>query len=384
MANNLQDIMPKILARALVTLRRRLVMPALVNRDYSQAAAQRGDTVNVPVPPVIGARDVAPGHVPVASPDATWTSVPIPLNYWKEAPIAMTDKQRLEVLDDAVMMAVDSAANSLAEAVNASIFAQYHGVYGFAGTPGTTPFGSNYAEASAARKVLNIQKAPLADRRMVIDPDAEENAINLSQFADASFSAGPGVILDGQIGRKIGFDWFMDQQVPRHVSTPLSAGAATVNGAHAVGAGSTDNGRTGTVSIAKATNDSPLVKGDILTFAGDDQTYTVLEDVNLAVGNTTVRIAPALQVAKTGGEAVTLKASHVVNLAFERNAFALAVRSFVQPAAPGTEVMTMVDSVTGLPLRLEVSRQHKQDNWSLDILWGTALVRPELACRVAG
>lgn len=384
MANNIDDIMPKILARGLLTLRKRLVMPTLVNRDYSADAAKKGNTVNVPLPPVVVARDVAPGHVPVAAPDLTWDSVPIALSNWKEAPIAMNDKEQLEVIDDAVMMAVDSAVNSLAEAVNESIFSKYKKVYGFVGTAGTTPFSTNYADASAARKVLNRQKASLADRRMVIDPDAEENAINLSQFADSSFAAGGGVILDGDIGRKVGFDWFMDQQIPIHTSTALSAGAATVNGVHAVNAGSTDNGRTGTVSIAKATNAAPLVAGDIISFAGDEQTYTVLADVTLAVGNTTVQISPALQTAKAGGEAMALKATHTVNLAFTPHAFALAVRTLPQPQAPGSKVLTMVDAQTGLPLRLEVSRQHKQDNWSFDILWGADLVRPELACRVAG
>jgi hypothetical protein len=379
MANTLDDLMPKILARGLVTLRKRLVMPGLVNRDYRTEAARRGQTIDVPMPPTVLARDVVPGAVPVATPDITETTVKLDLNFWKEAPLKFTDKEQLEVIDDAVLMATDAAANSLAEAVNASLFAEYPGVFGYVGTAGTTPFTGSpgtYAVATEARKRLNNQKAPLAERRIVIDPDAEEAAINLSAFADSSFAAGGGVILEGDIGRKLGFDWFMDQQVPSHTSTPLTAGAATVNGVHAAG--------VKTVSIAKATNTSPLVKGDIITIAGDSQTYVVTADVTLAVGNTNVTIEPALQVATAGGEAVALKATHIVNLAFNRAAFALAVRPLSQPQAPGSRVMTMVDSATGLPLRLEISRQHKQDNWSFDILWGTKLVRAELACRIAG
>jgi hypothetical protein len=176
----------------------------------------------------------------------------------------------------------------------------------------------------------------------------------------------------------------MDQQIPTHVTTPLSAGNATANGAQVVGAGSTDQGRTGTVSIAKATNASALVAGDVLSFAGDPQTYVVLTAVSLIVGNTTVAIAPALQVAKTGGELVTLRASHVVNLAFHRDAFGFVSRPLQASSANTMEVMSVADPVSGVALRLEVVRQNKQTLFDFDVLYGAECVRPELAARLAG
>ena len=379
MANVLDDLKPKILAMALRRLRGRLVMPSLVNRDYSPDTSTRGESVNVPIPPQVATREVSPGVTPAAAPDHTANTTPIALDQWHEAPIHFTDKDRVETIDASVEMAVEAAADALAEQVNGSVFARYYELYEFVGTPGTTPFTgaspNTYALASEARKVLNRNKAPLANRRIVLDPDAEEAAINLSEFADASFTSQSGVILEGDLGRKLGADWFMDQQVPTHESTPLTAGDATVDGVHAEGAT--------TISISKATNASPLVQGDIIEIAGDDQTYVVTADVELAVGDTDVTIAPGLKVATEGGEAVTLKGSHVVNLAMHRDAFALAVRAFRDPASDA-DVMTMVDDVTGLPLRLEVTRQNKQDYWSFDLLWGVKVIRPELGVRIAG
>jgi hypothetical protein len=213
---------------------------------------------------------------------------------------------------------------------------------------------------------------------MVIDPSAEANATSLAAFSQFLQSGDQNVITNGSIGRKLGFDWHMDQVVPTHNSTVLSAGAATVNGVAALGAY--------TISIAKATNASPLVAGDILTFAGDSQTYTVVADVTLAVGNTTVTVLPAVKVAKVGGEAVTLKASHVVNLAFHKDAFGFASRALedARVGAGSDDTFTFTDPVSKLTMRLGYRQEHHRTRFAFDMLYGAALVRPELATRVAG
>jgi hypothetical protein len=292
-------------------------------------------------------------------------------------------------MNGTIPMAADAAIKSLAEYVNGDLLGLYKDVYGVYGTAGTTPFSQadfqDLTDLTGVRAVLNKQLAPKSDRRLVLDVDAEAKALTKRAMQDASWRGGATALSEGQIGRTMGFDIFSDEQVKTHTSTPLTAGAATVNGVHAIGAGSTDGNLTGTVSIAKATNASPLVYGDILTFAGDTQTYVVLADVNLIVGNTTVSIAPALQTAKAGGEAVTLKASHVVNLAFNKYAIAFASRPFsgADPLALG-KYMSVADPVSGLALRLEVSREHKRTRFAYDILYGRKLVRRQLIARLLG
>ncbi len=378
MSNTLDNYVDKILATGLLALRNMTVMPRLVNTDYSKDAAKKGATVDIPTPPAIASRNVVPGVVPVAAGDMEPGLVQIPLSQWKEAPFVITDKERAEVDAGIIPQAVSVAIGALADDVNSYIFSFYPLVYGYTGTSGTTPFASTTIDARNARKLLNLQKCPTMDRRGVLDVDAAAAALGLSAFEDASASSDPRVVGEGIIGRKLGFDWAEDQQVPTHTSTPLTAGAATINGAHAVG--------VTTVSVAKATNTSPLVKGDIITFAGDTQTYVVTADVTLIVGNTDVVISPALKVAASGGEAVTLKATHVVNLTFNKFAFAFASRTLKDDdaAALGSIIRSAVDPVSGLTLRLEVTREHKQTKWAFDILFGAQLVRPELACRIAG
>ncbi len=379
MANDLSVLVPKLLAQGLMALRENAVMPRLVNRDYETEAAQKGDTVTIPIPSAIADRNVAPAVVPPASVDSTPTQALIPLDQWREAPFHLTDKEQKESLDNFIPMQASEAIKSLVNTANAFILAKYKGVYGFEGVAGTTPFATNTTEATNARKRLNVQLAPLDARRFVIDPDAEANALNLRAFQDMSFSGSAQGVVEGQINRKLGFDWFMDQQVPTHTKG-VATGTPLTNGTQALGLALvvTDGWTNDTAGI--------LVEGDIITFAGHTQTYVVTADV--ASGSTTgpasVPIAPGLQVAVGDGVAITVKATHVVNLAFHRDAFAFASRPLQDTEGLGNIIESATDPVSGLSLRLEVSRQHKQLQFSYDMLYGAALVRRELAVRAAG
>jgi hypothetical protein len=82
---------------------------------------------------------------------------------------------------------------------------------------------------------------------------------------------------------------------------------------------------------------------------------------------------------------VTLKASHVVNLAFHRDAFAFANRPIADTEFKGgNEFMQVTDPQTRITLALEISRQYKQTVWEFSLLYGVKLVRPELGVRIAG
>jgi hypothetical protein len=380
MANDLTNVIPQILAQGLMALRGATIMPRLVNTDYANEARAKGDTIDVPIPSAITAVQVAPNNTAPATADIAPTKVQIPLDQWWEAPFYLTDKDMAESIRGAIPMQVSEAVKSLGNKVNASLFGLYAGVYGFTGTAGTTPFGTanDISDSTNLRKVLNTQLAPLSPRRAVLDPDAEANALGQRAFQDASWRADAQGLIEGQIGRKMGFDWFMDQSVPTHTAGTLSG--VTVSGAHAVGAKSI------AVATAATTGSVALKKGDIVTFAGDSQTYAIAADATVGAGATgTITLVNGLALAKSGGEAVSVKASHVTNLGFHRDAFALAVRPLeAEGNGLGNIIQSAVDPVSGLALRLEVSREHKRTRWSFDILYGVKLVRPELAARLAG
>lgn len=369
-----------------MVIRKSTVMPMLVNHTSDEdptSTKSMGGVVEVIVPPTFTSRAVVPASVaPASQASPAPTTVKVSMDYWQEVNFPLTEKDinQLANNDAYVPMFLANAASTIADDISTSLLSQYKGIYGFVGTPGTTPFGVSTLEAQNAKQVLTEQKCPKQMRHLLLDTTGYANATGLPAFQSAFNSGSTDTIVEGEIGRKLGFNWHEDQNVQRHISTPLTAGAATVNGAHALGVTS--------VSIAKATNASPLVQGDIITFAGDSQTYVIGADIALSVGNTLISIQPGLKVAKVGGEAVTLKASHTLNLAFNPMAFAFASRPSAQLNLPelrtGKVVGTFVDDMTGVVLKLIIQDEYHQTGFYLSCLWGAKLVDPRLVTRIAG
>lgn len=357
-----------------MALRQRSIMPLLVNRGYEVIAGQRGSSVDVPIPAAIAVQDVTAANVPPATADVAPTSVNIPLDQWKEAPFYLTDKDMMEAMDGTIPMQASEAIKAIANTVDSYILGLYKSFYGFSGTAGTTPFATDTSDATNIRAILNKQLAPLDDRRFVVDPDAEAKALNLRAFQDASFSNSALGLLEGQINRKMGFDWFMDQNMPTHTAG-TGTGYLINNGpGYAIGV------KTVTVNTGTGT----LLAGDIITFAGHTQTYVVVSSVGGGTV-TSITFEPGLVVAVANSVAITKKASHVVNLAFHRDAIAFASRPILGAAEGlGSIMQSAVDPVSGLTLRLEVSREYKRTRWAYDMLYGGQVIRRELGARLAG
>jgi len=386
MANTLTNILPKILARGLVTLRERATMPRLVNSDYSAEAAKKGATIDVPIPTAVGTRDVTPSQVPPSASNTTPGLVQVPLNNWKQNdPIHLTDKEVAEIDRNVhfLPMQLAEAIKGLANDVNDDLLAEYLGVYGYYGTAGTTPFAA-VTDAPQIRKILNKQLCPKEARRGVVDFDCEAAMLALAAFSDAEKIMSATVKIEGEIGRKYGIDWVAEDAIPLHTAGTITTGAIVkASTVHAIGV------KTVVCTTAASTGAVALLEGDIILIAGDTQTYVLTADVTEAAASTdfSILIEPGLKIATAGSEAMTVKADHRVNLVFQRDAFAFAMRPLAsQTLNPGgaSQILTMQDQITGIVLRLEVSRQHKQIVWEFDILWGAKLVRAALAARLAG
>ena len=395
MPNLLNDVMPKILSSALVTLRENAVMPRLVNSDYSSEASRHGNVINVPVPTRMQATDVIPGPYAPASPNLQLDTVPVVLDQWKDSYFTLTDKEMGEIYDGAVSMQITEAARAIANAIDYSLLSLYKNIYNYVGTAGTTPFASSPADAITARKLLSKGLAPINDRRIVLTPDAESNALSLTAFQYYQNSGSIETMRNGEIGRKFGFDWYMDQNAMYHTAGNLAGTLVTSGTPSSVATADNNipalrNPRTiNSITIAGGTAGQTLKQGDVFSVAGDSQTYVVNADATaIAGGNIVVSFSPAPKVVWASGSAVTVRASREINLAFQKDAIALAIRPLEQSVYSkdlgGMKSLTMVDDLTGIPMRLIVRQEHMQMRMSLDCLWGRGLVRPENALVIAG
>ena len=402
MANTNTVLIPKVLYRGLMALRQRVIMPRLVNSDFSNDAVAKGTQIVIPLPVAVADQAVTPSNVLVAPTDVTLTSATLALDQWRHSkPVGLTDKEKTEIDADAnfLPMQMSEAIKGLANTLNAYIWGKYttstSGVYGFISNPSAgaasaiiDPFASGTTDTSGvsaatnAKRVLNAQLCPRQDRRGVLNFNAEAAMLDLGAISDAEKIGSPDVKIEGEIGRKFGIDWFADDHVPSHtVGTCFASTPADVTCKESEAKGST------AISILDA-GAGTLVAGDIFTIAGDSQTYVVTGSsapyTLHASNDTQVSILPHLKVAVSGGgQVITVKNSHVVNMVFHRDAFGFAMR-VLEMDVTGRQVMTMTDPVSGITLRLMVTPQHYQTTWSFDILYGAALVRPEFAMRIAG
>jgi len=381
MANTIPAVMTQLVARAVGVLRRRSHMARYVTTGYSLTPGQKGKTVDVEIPPTATASAITASNAYPSNTDTTATTVAITLDKWYGSDFQMSDQDMTRVDKDMNFFpaAAEASLDAVVKQVDDDLLLLYKDVYSASGTAGTTPFASNAAAwTTGARKLLNQNLAPMNDRTIVLDADAEANAVNLSAFQSLYASGDPGVIIEGEIGRKLGANWVLNQGVPSFTRGTLTGSPLINNASVAVGDTS--------VPMDAGSLTGTVVVGDIFTVAGDTQQYVVTANAT-ASGNAlaAVSFAPAAKVAWADNAAVTFVASHTPNLAFQRGAFALATAPF-ETVDPSLGVMTQsfVDPLSGLTLRLEVSRQYKQTRWEWDVLYGVKTVRAELAARIMG
>lgn len=382
MANTNTNVLPKLLAQALLALRETAVMPQLVNRSYQGLAEKKGAVINIPIPSAITATSVTPSITMASNVDYSPTVAVVTLDFWKEAAFQLSDSDDASVDPSIIPAEASEAVKALANAVDQLILGRHTGIYGAAGTAGTTPFSGSLNMVANAQMKLHRQLAPLSDRRAVIDPLAYQNLILNTQVLQFDQRGDLGGVIEGRIGRTLGFDWFMDQNISTY--TP-GGGWASGNIASTVGGAVGDT----TLNIINATASGAIKVGDIFTLTADSVAQNQYVITTAATISATVQVAisftPALKTTvATGATLIVVSVPYTVNLAFHRDAFAWASRPLAGVQGLGNGIEQQTDPVSGVTMRIEQSRQYKQTTYSYDILGGANLIRAALAVKIFG
>jgi hypothetical protein len=230
-----------------------------------------------------------------------------------------------------------------------------------------------------ARKLLNKQLAPVDERWGMLDPDAENNFLLNSNILNADQAGDQNAIVRGKLMTKLGIDWYMNQNVQTY--TP-GVGWAT---GYVLSTVSGPLGST-TLNIINATASGTVLVGDIFTVGGGTQQY-VITTAATAAATTQFPISfyPALATAVATGVAITvIGTAYVVNLVANKYALAWASRPLRQSLMDAHVFQAPLDDISGIALRLEISRQYKLETLSYDYLAGAGVVRRELGVKILG
>ena len=222
-ANVANAIVKLVAAEALPSLMGNLIMGNLVNRDFEPTLANAGDTVNVPIPPVMQANNLAQqGVVQFQNPNLG--NAQIVLNTHAEASFQIPDITKVVAVPDLLRLYMQPALVALAERIESDLLATYsqftnHFPVGSAGSPITE------ATIDLAETALFDSKVPASKPKyLVVDSNTYSQMRQIPRFSEynSALDAGVRALIDGNIGKLKDFFVFRSQFVPKTGSGPVT------------------------------------------------------------------------------------------------------------------------------------------------------------------
>jgi coat protein Gp5 len=360
-----------------------------------------GDTFNMRVPVKFSAVKSATLSVQ----DVTETTKPLQLTTQAHAGFSFSSKDLTLTIDRFSDRYLNNAAVALANTFDRDgLLMAYQSTPNLIGTPGTTP-STLLAYKQAAAK-LDKNSAPFDGQRLVVlNSDAETSIIDALKGLFQSSDQIKRQYEQGRMGRTMGADWAVDQNVFTHQVGPLG-GTPAMNGATVSGASQlVTNGWTAAAAAR-------LKKGDVITVANvfavnpvsgdtlpDLRQFVVTADVSSdGSGNATIPVYPSIissgayqtvsALPLTTAAITVVGAANTLtpqNMIFHKEAFTYAMAELELPKGVHFAGRS-TDKDTGLSIRIVSAYDIVNDLFATrcDILYGWAPKRPEWATRIAG
>lgn len=374
MANTIAPLIP-VGIEALDVVSRELVgfLPS-VTIDAAANRCAKGQTINIPVSPVVSTSVFTPSPTLTAGADQVVGSKTITIDQFKIVRFNWTGEEQYAAnaaggigykryMQDQIEQGLRALVNE-AEATVAT--ALYKGASRAWGTAGTTPFQTDVSDPANIKKILDDNGAPQTGRSLIIDTTAGARLRSLTQLTKVNESGTTMTLRDGQL---LDLHNISIKESAQVVNTTKGTGASyTTNTAgYAVGA----------TAITLITGTGTIVAGDVITFAGDTNKYVVASDLS---GGVVTLAAPGLRKAiPAAATAVTVGNSYTANVALSRNAFVFASRL---PAVPdggdlAIDRETITDSRSGISFEFAIYPGVGMNVLQIAWAWGSALVKAE-------
>jgi len=414
MANTLLTI-SKITNEALMVLENELTFTSEVNREYDDqfavAGAKIGATVNVRKP----ARFIGVTGPNLSVEDFNETSIPVTLNtqfhvdtQFSTADLALS----MDMFSDRLIKpAVATIANRIDR--DGLVLAK-NNVANIVGTAGVPP--TSLLTYLTGQAYLDSEGAPRDGRRAcIVEPFTSATIVDSLKGLFMPSQKISDQYEKGMMGTdSAGMRWKMDQNVVSQTFGSYATATLATNTATFTGSLTSGWASSSTITISATTAAAPIQQGDVITIANvyavnpqNRQPYgtnrlrnfVVTSAVTIASGGSaSVTVSPAIItagqfqnvfVSATSSSAVVTPFNNTgtvspQNIILHRNAETLACADLELPMGV---VFAGRASDKELGLSIRVVRQYTINNDSipcrLDVLYGWAMLYPELACRVA-
>lgn len=381
MANILTNLIPSLYQNLDEVSRELSGFLPSVARNSSAARAAVGESVIVPVSTALEAGDVAPSMTVPEPEDFTMDNVAIQITKSRNASFGLTGEefQGLNngvganyILGENIKQAVRTLVNEMEKDIAIEAAAASSRAYG---TAGTTPFANDLSDAAQIKKILDDNGAPMGGRSLIIDTTAGVNLRSLTQLTNVSDAGTNMTLRQGELLNLFGFSIKESAGIQNVAQSTISG--VTLNAAEA---GATE------LTIKAATSGS-LKAGDVITIAGDDNKYVVVEANSALAAEGKIKIAkPGLLQAVADGSAVTVVAASARNIAFTQNAIQLVTRA---PALPGgrdaaVDSYIMTDARSGMSFEVRVYQGYRKMRMEVACAWGVKVIKPEHVATLLG
>lgn len=383
-----------ITAKALVVLHQKLNIVGAVNRQYDDSFAQTGAKIGTTLRIRKPVRYTVGSGPTFSAQNSVETNTTLTVNTQNHVDMSFTTAELTMNIDDFSDRFISPAMAVLA----ASIESQFVGIIYPSIYNTTTGNGAaqNFKNILTGRKILLDNLAPQSKQWMV--RLCTQDNVDLVDSLKGLFQSSTRIATqytDGVMGYSGGFE-FAENTFLNTFTRGAETTAYVLNGVPANGA----------TTAVVATGTGAGLKGDIFTIAGSVrvhpetkvttgilQQYVLTADY--AGGAGTISFAPAMNYTADGFQNVaaapasnaavtflgTISTATGQSFCFHPDAFTFATADLVMP---GGVDMASRASKDGISIR--VVRQYDINNdvlpCRLDVLWGGAAIRPELACRL--
>lgn len=209
MANTFLTI-DMIAKEALMILRKNAVMAGLVHRDYSKDfVAGVGDTITIRKPATFTVKDFVES-TGITVQDATEEKQTVKMDKFYDVSFAVTSKDLTMNISDFSEQLLVPAMMAFRDKIDAEIIKVAE-----TATHTVTHAEGLIAPADVilARKLLNDGATPLSMRSLVVGTQAEADLLSSELFVSAEKVGSTEGLKEASLGRKFGFDTYVDQNV---------------------------------------------------------------------------------------------------------------------------------------------------------------------------